>query len=714
MPLRLVQMVALALASVAGGPPLSPSAQAPLAPTAHPALAASEEELWFVPTAADRTPRVQAGAQALGAAVRAYGAGDYEGALKAAPRTAAEPALADYATYYRGLAYLRLKQIPEAKRAFEALIERRPEGALYEAAVLAQGEAAETAGEHAVAVRIYGRLANDKARVSDEVLARLGRAALAAGDRKTAAEAYIRLYYEFPLTDAGATAASRLPTLRDLFVRRGYEADLGRAAVLYNNRRYPDARAAYEELLTLASGDDRDLAALRVAQCDFHLKRHAAARDALRRHTERGRHRAEAQYFYASALRELGQHAEFVSRTRALVEEFPDSPWAEEALNGLGTHYILTNDDEAAARAFGELYGLFPRGARAERAAWKYGWWSYKTGDYATTARVFERAAADFPRSDYRPSFLYWAARAHGRQGAAGPADARYRLVYTDYGNSYYGRLVENRVARRPGVLPADFVLPASHQPVTAAPARPATERRIRLLLAAELYDDAIAELGHAQRQSGTSPALEATLAWAYHRKGDLRRAITLMRRAYPQHLTASGQDLPVEMRQVIFPLVYWDLIRKYAGVHKLDPYLVAALIAQESTFQPHARSVANAWGLMQLLPATGRRMALAAGMKGFTPAMLTVPETNIRLGTFYFARLVQQFGGTHYALASYNAGANRVTRWKAERPGLEEDEFIDDIPFPETQNYVKRILGTAEDYRQLYGKGGGKPLLRQ
>ena len=89
---------------------------------------------------------------------------------------------------------------------------------------------------------------------------------------------------------------------------------------------------------------------------------------------------------------------------------------------------------------------------------------------------------------------------------------------------------------------------------------------------------------------------------------------------------------------------------------------------------------------------------------------MLTNGETNIRLGTLYFKRLVEQFGGTYYALASYNAGENRVVRWKAERPGMDEDEFIDDIPFPETQNYVKRILGTAEDYRRLYGEGGGRP----
>jgi uncharacterized membrane protein len=78
----------------------------------------------------------------------------------------------------------------------------------------------------------------------------------------------------------------------------------------------------------------------------------------------------------------------------------------------------------------------------------------------------------------------------------------------------------------------------------------------------------------------------------------------------------------------------------------------------------------------------------------------LTNPEANIRLGMLYFSQLVRRFGGIYYALASYNAGENRVVRWKAERPGLDEDEFIDDIPFPETQNYVKRILGTAEDYR--------------
>jgi soluble lytic murein transglycosylase len=84
---------------------------------------------------------------------------------------------------------------------------------------------------------------------------------------------------------------------------------------------------------------------------------------------------------------------------------------------------------------------------------------------------------------------------------------------------------------------------------------------------------------------------------------------------------------------------------------------------------------------------------------------MLTRPDVNLRLGTAIFADLVKKFGGTHLALASYNAGDSAVARWIAERPGdIPRDEFIDDIPYPETQNYVRKILGTAEDYRMLYG----------
>jgi len=692
-----------------GAAPAVPSVDQ-LAPTIHPALPSNPSDLWLVPSANDRASRSTAVFDPLATGAKRFQDGDYAGALLLVSRPSlAGTALGDYASYYAGLAQLRLGRSADARRTFDAIIDRKAPGYVTIAAGLAAGEAAEAAGDFPAAMRIYERIADHKASVSDEVLSRLGRAALAAGDRAKAAQAYVRLYYEFPLTDAATAAGQQLAALQDQITRTGYKADMGRAQLLFGAKRYDEARTAFAAIQSAADGDDREVVNLRIAECDFYLKRHAAARDGVMPYLERASRRAEARFFYLSALRELGNRDDYIAQTAQLVADFPDSSWSEEALNNLGTFYILQDDDDAAAQTFKELYARFPNGSRAERAAWKYGWDAYIKDNYPETIRVFESAAIGFPRSDYRPSFLYWSGRAHAKLGHSTQAESRLRLVYTDYANSYYGRLAERQLARSAdGGAKRQDIRFASRDQSPALDVTPIpTEPLIRLLLANGLYDDALGELRYAQRAWGSSPRIDATVAWVYHQKGELRRAISLMRRTYPQFLTAGGQEqLPAEVLQVIFPLAYWDSIKKYSAQHDLDPYVVAALVAQESTFDPEIKSVANAWGLMQIVPTTGRRLARAVGVRRFSTASLTNPELNIRLGTLYFSELVQQFGGTYYALASYNAGESRVIRWKSERPGLDEDEFIDDIPFPETQNYVKRILGTAEDYRRLYGNG--------
>jgi soluble lytic murein transglycosylase len=117
----------------------------------------------------------------------------------------------------------------------------------------------------------------------------------------------------------------------------------------------------------------------------------------------------------------------------------------------------------------------------------------------------------------------------------------------------------------------------------------------------------------------------------------------------------------------------------------------------------------------MQVLPSTGRDYARTLGIAAFRTARLTDPETNIRIGTAFFADLLKQYDDVAAALAAYNAGESRATRWLAERPGVSRDQFIDDIPYPETQTYVKRIIGSAEDYRLLYAtsKAAPAPLSR-
>jgi soluble lytic murein transglycosylase len=681
-----------------------------LAPTVHPSLPESPSDLWLVPSERDRAARTSTQHDPLSEAVKRYEAAEFDAALQFASATALRTApLSAYAQYYQGLANLRLARVPEARRIFESLLDSKPPGYLGIAAALAAGEAAEAAGDHASAARLYQKLAADKLAVSDDVLDRVGRASMAAGYRQQAAEAYVRLYYEFPLTPAGATAGAQLESFKDLITRTGHDHDIGRAQMLFGARRYGEAKTAFQAIRPSLSGDARERADLRIAESDFHLRNYSAARDGVTPYLQKASRVAEARFFHLSAIRELGDQAQYVALARGLVADFPDSSWSEETLDNLATYYIRKNDDESAAAIFRELYTKFPNGQYAERAAWKYGWWSYKTGEYPETIRTFESAASTFPRSNYRPSFIYWAARAHTKKGDPSTASTRLRLVYADYGSSYYGRLAQGHL-RRAGLLPArDTVRTASAAPAPVTTVLP-TDGMIRQLLASGLFDDALNELRYAQRAWGSSPAIDATIAWAYNQKGELRRAITLMRRAYPQYLTADGQQLPTDILQVIYPLAYWESIRRESAARGLDPYLIVALIGQESTFDPKIRSAANAWGLMQIVPATGRRLARNLGISRFSTKRLTEAELNIKLGTYHFSRLVEQFGGTYYALASYNAGENRVVRWKAERPGLDEDEFIDDIPFPETQNYVKRILGTAEDYRSLYGNGEVAP----
>src|SRR5262249_47892825 len=205
---------------------------------------------------------------------------------------------------------------------------------------------------------------------------------------------------------------------------------------------------------------------------------------------EKASRQGEALYFYAVATRELGDEADYQRIIRRIVSEFPEQSWAEEALNNLASHYIIRNDDDAADATFREMYEKYPTGHYAERAAWKIGWYAYKNGRYAETVRVFESAAASFPRSDYPPSWLYCAGRAHVNLNEPTIAEARYTLVATDYLNTYYGRLA---VKRLNGVAPQRRLI-VDEEPVESIP-MPPNEPIVRALLGLQLYDQAIDEL---------------------------------------------------------------------------------------------------------------------------------------------------------------------------------------------------------------------------
>ncbi len=712
-----VMLVAVTLHSDAQQPPASGSGTAAagepaatLSPTNHRLLPREVSRLWFAP--------VGVSGQSTSAALKTFAQAtqlvDQQSYAKALPLLMQPSVLLSpvgaYAQYYAAVAELRLDRPAQAQRLFRGVQARPPVGYLTEAAAIGEAEAAEALGDHRAAVEIYDTLSKLPSAAPDDVLMRLANAAKASGDTARAVDVFARVYFDLPTSESAPSAGveyDALPGAQRLGPRTArYRLELGRAERLFDARRYTDARAAFLRLAPFAEGDDRELVNLRIAESDYFLKRWRNARDGVRPYVDRAARRAEALYFYAVSLRELGEPGEYLKIIRRIPDEFPAQSWAEDALNNLATYHVRADHDAEADAVFRELYSKYPKGRYAERAAWKIGWRSYRERRYDEVPLFFERAAADFPRSDYRPMWLYWAGRAHDALHQASLARERYALVASDYLNSYYGRLA----AKRLPIPPPPRVFGDDGELVPP----PANEPLVRTLLQLARYDEALNELRYAQRTWGDSSAIQATIAWIYQQQGLaasgyerfrlLRGSITMMRRAYPQFLAAGGQGLPREVLTVIFPLAYWDGIRKYSAAQDLDPYLVAALVVQESTFVPDVRSSANAVGLMQLMTATGRQYARRLKLP-YSSRLLTNPEANLRMGTTYFADKIREFGSFHLALASYNAGERAVRRWMAERPDVTDDEeFIDDIPYPETQNYVKRILGTVEDYRRLYG----------
>jgi soluble lytic murein transglycosylase len=712
-------LIAVALGSTTGAQSspaqgVRPGVRPPTTTTDHPLVPGHPSRYWIVPDArvssAARSENEGLAQFARGA--KLIGADRLTAGLPLVRTTALESTpLAAYGHYYAGVALLGLGRADEADAAFSA-VGGRVEGYLKEVLPLRIAESALGQKDPKRAVDILERASRESRLAQDEVLLMLGAALEALGERERAVRVYERVYYEFPLGALAADADAAIERLRpfvpagpDLFTR-----DLARAESLFASGRWTAARAAFAALAPVAKGDDRDLVGMRIAVSDYHLRRYRAAHTALKPYLK-GAHESEARYFFLTATRALGDRATYVSLARRFVADYPDSSRTEETLNSLASHFV-GDDDEEADRVFRDLATRFPRGRYADRAAWKIGWRAYKQGRFTEAAVTFEAATATFPRADYRPSWLYWAARSRDRLDQRPAAAALYRVVAGDYLNSYYGRLASRVLASRREPPVRSIVVTGALGNATA-PVVP-NESIIKALASVELYDEALREVEYARRVFGDSPVLQATVAWIRHRRAlqdeaanrfaDLRGAITIMWRAYPQFMAAGGEELPDDVLRVIFPLDYWPIIKKYSDSYGFDPFLMTALISQESTFTPDVRSSANAVGLMQLIPGTARRYASKLGIS-YSSRSLTQPETNVRLGMRYFKDLMDRFGREHFALASYNAGEGRIARWMVERPGFDQDEFIDDIPFPETQNYVKRILGTADDYRRLYGE---------
>ncbi|MCX8065106.1 MAG: transglycosylase SLT domain-containing protein [Candidatus Hydrogenedentes bacterium] len=155
----------------------------------------------------------------------------------------------------------------------------------------------------------------------------------------------------------------------------------------------------------------------------------------------------------------------------------------------------------------------------------------------------------------------------------------------------------------------------------------------------------------------------------------------------------------------IMFPLPYFEVLTDISRRYGVDPFLIWSIMRQESTYRTDVISSSDARGLLQVLPSTARWVVEKKMVKvEKDPVLWRVPEHNIEIGVAYFKYLLERFdGNVIYAISAYNAGPGKITQWLSNRKFSDLEDFIENIPYMETRNYVKKVLGNYSAYYSIY-----------
>jgi peptidoglycan lytic transglycosylase len=675
----------------------------------------------------DRTPAAYAGVEAFARAHAKEDAGalawlvagyahvlDHDYAKAIEPLNRAKPLagdLGDYVAYYLGTSYLQTGHVAEAMAILADFGNAYPDSLLLRDAQVSYADALllERRAPEAAAL-----LEKNRTPVRSDAEFALGRAYAATGQNDKAEQALGNVYYNMPMSteaDAAYAEMKKLPALS----RPTAGQWKTRAELLMKGKRYNDAADAYRELLAMTSGTDHIAAQISLADAMRRSGRTREARQELASVAGAGGElNAQRLYLLGEMNWALNDNDAFYRTVDELRTTSPASPWLELSLLSSANLHLVHHEYDQALDAYREMQRRFPNGARASYAHWKAAWLTLRQGRNDDAKRQFEEQIALYPNGAETPAALYWRARLAEEDNQPAMARAFYEKLSERYLNFYYAELGRQRLAKLPARTnsPEHYALLDRVPPLESSgkvtlsdpPADDLHLQKARLLGNGGLVDAAVSELQAAAKEDGGNWGPSET-AELYLETGQYDRAIEVMKRSTPNYFSLDLPDLPRSYWEALFPKPYWTDLKRFSAANGLDAYLVASLIRQESEFNPNAVSRANAVGLMQLLPKTGKLVAREIKLRRYNPSQLYTPTVNMQLGTRYFRGMVDHFSGSfEYALAAYNAGSDRVEDWLGQGKYRDPQEFVESIPFTETREYVQAILRNANVYKQLYG----------
>ena len=634
----------------------------------------------------------------------------YPDALSAlASADAAGNTLDDYVSYFSIQADLQSNQLPAASVLLTSFFAKYPDSIFTPQIPVLQANLLLQQNQPAQALAALQAHAGEPLAARADYLLAMARAEAQTGDSAGSLALYRRVLTDAPLSPEATAAQQQLQSTGQWLAlplsERRHHAD-----ALFRGGRDNQAALEFRALAadSSLSQTERDSLLLSAATCDMKLKRltTGSLANIPDSDDDNGAHRLYLLMEIARTDNDLAQQQNLVSQLRS---RFPTSTWLAEALFSSGNLYMLRGDYPSAVPYYTELARRFPHSHDADNAHWRAAWLSYRLRDFPNAERLMDEQLALYPDGPNTPAALYWRGRLYlDEQHQPATAAAYFDTVTRVYDHYYYAAIAEQRLqAIGPDVTPASVPMLDAMQPeqiptlTEDVPEDDPHLAKARLLANAGLNDYLSPEIHAAEGSDGWGALAEARL---YASFGEAYRAMRSLKRAIPFYTSAPIDELPIDYWRILFPEDYWSTIQTEAARNGLDPYMVASLIRQESEFNPRVVSYANAWGLMQLLPSTGRDMARRTGYSEHLPTdALLDPAINIKLGCAYLKQTLDRFGGhQEYAFASYNAGESRVDAWEAEGPYTGMDEFVESIPFTQTREYVQALMRNEQIYREL------------
>ncbi|MFH1541722.1 MAG: transglycosylase SLT domain-containing protein, partial [bacterium] len=419
--------------------------------------------------------------------------------------------------------------------------------------------------------------------------------------------------------------------------------------------------------------------------------------------------KAEAMYYLGLTYMYQDKDDMMVVTLEKLAELFPNNHWGAEALYYLGQHHRKQGDIKLALSAFDRLTTSYPDSEQQARAIWQIGNIFYKSGDYKKASDSFNLALKPDPKKASDKN-LFWAAKSLAKLGDQKNAIEIYKTTVAVHDHTYYGYRAREEL-RKYGITLKIATVPEVSELIEKINGSTydlaGHEQKYQELLAVGLGDEAAGEAEFLETEAPDNEKNQASLAkyHAYVMKGKFAQPIHFADQKLDEAMAAGTLDqADPRLWRFAYPRGYWQYVDKYAKEYGLDPYLVYAVIREESRFKERALSRSYAHGLMQIIPSTGQLIANALGLR-YSRWNMYQPRVNIQMGCYYLAETIKRFdGNVSLALAGYNGGPNRVKRWLKNYPQFDLDEFVEDIPLTETRNYVKKVMKSYYGYKRVYG----------